>query len=155
MTRKTLTSEAWPATVERLGGRRLLEQEGRETGAFRRARELDCAVDCLRLVLAYCLGALGLRLTAARAEALGIASISNVALLKRVRKAVPWLECLVARQLAAAAPGERDIAAAHGRRVRLVDGTTVVTRSVKDKAEGGLWRVREQFDRAAVVAGEI
>jgi hypothetical protein len=176
MTRKTLTSEAWPATVERLGGRQLLEQEGRKTGAFRRARELECAVDCLRLVLAYCLGALGLRLTAARAEALGIASISNVALLKRVRKAVPWLECLVARQLAAAAPGERDIAAAHGRRVRLVDGTTVVKKSLKDRAEGGLWRVQavfdlpaerfsafdltdetvgEQFDRAAVVAGEI
>ena len=176
MTSKTLTNETWPATVERLGGRDRLEQEGRETKAFQRAREFDCAVDCLRLVLAYCLGALGLRLTAARAEALGLASISNVALLKRVRKALPWLERLVARQLAAAAPGERNIAAAHGRLVRLVDGTTVAKKSVKDKENGGLWRVQavfdlpterfsafdltdetvcEQFDRAAVVTGEI
>ena len=176
MTRETVTNESWSATVDRLGGRVLLEREGRETGAFRRAREIECAVDCLRLVLAYCLGALGLRLTAARAEALGIASISNVALLKRVRKALPWLERLVARLLATAAQGECDIAAAHGRLVRLVDGTTVAKKGVKEKAEGGLWRVQavfdlpterfsafdltdetvsEQFDRAAVVAGEI
>lgn len=112
MTHETMTNDTWQATVERLGGRQLLEQEGRQTRAFERAREITCAVDCLRLVLAYCLGRLGLRLTMARAEALGLASISNVALLKRVRKAVPWLECLVARQLAAAAPGERAIAAA-------------------------------------------
>ena len=125
MTQQTLTNETWPATVDRLGGQELLEKEGRETKAFQRAREIACAVDSLRLVLAYCLGALGLRLTMVRAEALGLASISNVALFKRVRKSVPWLECLVARQLAAAAPGERNIAAAHGRPVRLVDGTTV------------------------------
>ena len=176
MTHDTLTADAWETTVEQLGGRDRLEREGRETGAFQRAREIACAVDCLQLVLAYCLSALGLRLTAARAEALGLASLSNVALLKRVRKAVPWLERLVARQLAAAAPKERAIAAAHGRRVRLVDGTTVAKKSLKDKVEGGLWRVQavfdlpterfsafdltdetvgEQFDRAAVVPGEI
>jgi hypothetical protein len=176
MTSTRLTNDGWPATVERLGGRDLLEREGRETGAFSRVREITCAVDCLRLVLAYCLGALGLRLTAARAEALGLASLSNVALLKRVRKALPWLECLVARQLAAVAPRACDLGPAHGRLVRLVDGTTVAKRGVKEKAEGGLWRIHavfdlpserfsafdltdetigEQFDRAAVVAGEI
>ena len=110
------------------------------------------------------------------AEALGLASISNVALLKRVRKSLPWLECLVARQLAAAAPRERNIAAAHGRLVRLVDGTTVAKKGLKDREEGGVWRVQatfdlpaerfsafeltdetvgEQFDFAAVVPGEI
>ena len=110
MTRETLTDDSWSATVERLGGRELLEQEGREAGAFKRARAIECAVDALRLVLAYCLGAVGLRLTAARAEALGLASISDVALLKRVRKALPWLERLVARLLAAAtSQGDRNI----------------------------------------------
>ena len=176
MKHESLTTDAWESTVEQLGGRDRLETEGRETGAFQRAREITCAVDCLQLVLAYCLGALGLRLTAARAEALGIASISNVALLKRVRKALPWLERLVARQIALASPRERNIAAAHGRLVRLVDGTTVAKKGLKDRANGGLWRVQavfdlpterfsafdltdetvgEQFDRAAVVAGEI
>lgn len=176
MTSKILTSDAWPTTVERLGGRDHLEKEGRSTKAFSRAREIECAVDCLRLVLGYCLGALGLRLTAVRAEALGIASISNVALLKRVRKAVGWLECLVARQFASRAPDQRNIAAAHGRLVRLVDGTTVAKKGLKEQTEGGVWRVHavfdlpserfsefeltdetvgEQLDRAGVVAGEI
>ena len=176
MTRQSLTNDAWPTTVAKLGGRDHLEKEARETGAFRRAREIDCAVDCLRLVLAYCLGAIGLRLTAARAEALGIASISNVALLKRVRNAVPWLECLVARQLASGSQQDRAITAAHGRLVRLVDGTTVAKKGLKERVEGGLWRVQaifdlpterfsafelsdetvgEHFDFAAVVPGEI
>ena len=119
---------------------------------------------------------MGLRLTAARAEALGIASISNVALLKRVRKAGPWLECLVARQLTSGFQKTRTISAAHGRLVRLVDGTTVAKKALKEREGGGVWRVHatfdlpterfsafeltdetvgEQFDRAAVVPGEI
>ena len=176
MTRQSLTNDAWPATIERLGGRVHLEKEARETGAFRRAREIECAVDCLRLVLGYCLGTLGLRLTAARAAALGLASISNVALLKRVRNALPWLECLVARQLTWGLQPERTIGAAHGRLVRLVDGTTVAKKGLRERTEGGLWRVQaifdlpterfsafeltdetvgEQFDFAAVVPGEI
>lgn len=40
----------------------------RETGAFRRAREIKCAVDMLQIVLAYCLGPEGLRLTAAQVQ---------------------------------------------------------------------------------------
>jgi hypothetical protein len=176
MTHQSLTNDVWPMTVERLGGRDHLEKEARETGAFRRAREIECAVVCLRLVLGYCLGAAGLRLTAARAEALGIASISNVALLKRVRKAGPWLERLVARQLASGLQNSRTIAAAHGRLVRLVDGTTVAKKALKEREDGGVWRVQaifdlpterfsafeltdetvgEQFDFAAVVPGEI
>jgi Transposase DDE domain len=176
MTRESLTNDAWGSMVERLGGHDHLEKEGRETGAFRRAREIACSVDCLRLVLGYCLGALGLRLTAAWAEALGIASLSNVALLKRVRKALPWLELLVARQIGARSQGPPGIHAAHGRLVRLVDGTAVAKKGLKEQGSGGLWRVHavldlpterfsafdltdekvgEQFDRAAVVAGEI
>lgn len=176
MTHESLANDTWGATVERLGGRDRLETEGRETGAFRRAREIVCAVDCLRLVLGYCLGAWGLRLTAAWAETLGLASLSNVALLKRVRKALPWLEVLVARQIGAKSQSAPGIAAAHGRLVRLVDGTTVTKKGLKDQANGGLWRVQavfdlpterfsafdltdetvaEQFDRAAVVPGEI
>ena len=54
--------------------------------------------------LAYRLGTMGLRLTAAWAEAAGLASVSNVALLKQLRKTLPWLEALVGRLLGA--PGD-------------------------------------------------
>jgi hypothetical protein len=92
MTRESLLNAGWLNTIERLGGAEKLEKEAREVGAFRRVREVKCAVDLLRLTLAYCLGAMGLRLTAAWAETVGLASLSNVALLKRLRKTVPWLE---------------------------------------------------------------
>src|SRR5215470_13183707 len=92
MTHESLLNAGWLSTVDRLGGAEQLETEAREIGAFRRAREVKCAVDLLRLTLAYCLGSMGLRLTAAWAEASGLAILSNVALLQRLRNMVAWLE---------------------------------------------------------------
>ena len=57
----------------------------------------------LRLVLAYCLRQGGLRSTAAWASAMGLADISNVALLNRLRGCGDWLAALVGCLLAAAA----------------------------------------------------
>src|SRR5688572_3028198 len=71
MTRESLSNAEWLRTVDRFGGNELLEKEAREFGAFERARKVKCAVDQLRLVLAYCWGTRGLRLTAAWAEAIG------------------------------------------------------------------------------------
>ena len=124
MTHVELTGSDWGGTVERLGGAAVLEREARATGAFLRPREVKCGVDLLRLVLAYCLGLMGLRLTAAWAEGIGLASLSNVALLGRLRHAVPWIESIVARLLAQS----RAIGAAPAgqtRLIRLVDATTV------------------------------
>lgn len=85
MTHESLINADWQSVIDRLGGADRLEQEARDVRAFRRVREVKCAVDLLRLTLAYCLGTMGLRLTAAWAEATGLASLSNVALLKRLR----------------------------------------------------------------------
>ena len=60
-----------------------LEQSARDAKAFLRARAIATAVDLLRLILAYCLGDRGLRSTAAWATAIGLANLSNVALLQR------------------------------------------------------------------------
>ena len=107
MTHAELTGSDWNGTVKRLGGVEILELEARATGAFRRPREVKSGVDLLRLMLAYCLGVMGLRLTAAWAEAIGLASLSNVALLGRLRNAVPWLQSILARLLAQAAAGSQ------------------------------------------------
>lgn len=175
MTHETFINADWQSVVDQLGGAERLEQEAREVRAFRRVRAVKCAVDLLRLTLAYCLGTMGLRLTAAWAEAAGLASLSNVALLKRLRKMLPWLEILVGRLLADT--GEAPcIPAAQGRLIRLVDATVVTKAGRKDREAGGVWRVHavfdlpaerfsvfeltderegERFDRAAVVPGEI
>lgn len=177
MSSESLNAAGWTATIDRLGGAERLEKEAREAGAFARSRAVENAVALLRLTLAYCLGSMGLRLTAAWAEATGLASLSNVALLKRLRKMAPWLELIVARLIAAQA-ADSVRSAANGRLVRLVDATVVAKASRAERAAGGVWRVHavfdldgaaerfsafdltderegERLDRAAVVSGEI
>ncbi|ESX05092.1 hypothetical protein X768_28715, partial [Mesorhizobium sp. LSJC265A00] len=63
----------------------MLTQSARETKAFLRPRGVRSASDLLRLTLAYCLGKVGMRGVVAWAAASGIADISDVALLGRLR----------------------------------------------------------------------
>jgi hypothetical protein len=148
MTHGSLSNPQWLRTVDRLGGPEFLEREARDFGAFERARKVKCAVDQLRLVLAYCWGTRGLRLTAAWAEAVGLVSLSNVALLKRLRKAADWLERLVCR-LIDTGSREAGMAAAKGRPVRLVDATSVAKAGRNARESGGRWRVHSVFDLAS------
>src|SRR3954467_4499627 len=114
---------------------------------------------------------MGLRLTAAWGAALGLADVSNVALLGRLRNMEPWLARLVGETLQAEQP-----AAAQGRLIRVVDATTVPQAGAKGSGAQRLWRLHgaldlpgerfgfieltdagggERFDRAPVIKGEI
>lgn len=155
MTRESFDDRGWSDAVGQLGGAEALEKEAREAGAFTRSRAVKCAVDLLRLCLAYCTCAQGLRSTAAWAEAVGLASLSNVALLKRLRKMAPWLELIVARLITAQAASPRGtrtseeravLSLARGRLIRLVDATVVSKASRAERAAGGVWRVHAVFD---------
>jgi len=144
MNRESLSNADWLRTLDRLGGAELLEEEAREFGAFQKARKVKCAVDQLRLVLAYCWSQYGLRWAVAWAEAIGLASLSNVALLKRLRNSVEWLERLVGRLVA-----DAGVAAAKGRPVRLVDATSVAKAGRAARNSGGRWRIHSVFDLAS------
>jgi hypothetical protein len=171
MTDESLTDEGWIETVELLGGDRLIAQTARETRAFVRPRGLRSATDLLRLTLAYCLGRVGMRATTAWAAAIGIADISDVALLGRLRNTGDWLCQLVGRLIKL-----DEAAVAKGRLIRILDATSVGKAGAQEKKNNGVWRVhcsfdlqREQFDfveltdesegecidRVPVVAGEI
>jgi hypothetical protein len=141
MTRESLLAQDWEDIVVQLGGAPSLEQSARETKAFLRARAIASAVDLLRVVLAYCLGDGGLRSTAAWATAIGLADISNVALLQRLRQCGDWLALLVGEALAAAAPP-----ASRGRLIRIIDATTVPKAGRKAKTGNKLWRIHSAFD---------
>ncbi len=104
MTNESLVNQDWEGVVARLGGAETLNVTARDTRAFLRPREITNAVDLLRLLLAYCLGERGLRLTAAWATSVGLVDISSVALLYRLRQGGDWLALLVGRVLAAAGP---------------------------------------------------
>ena len=127
--------------VARLGGPASVEHSARGARAFLRARAVASAVDLLRLILAYCLGDRGLRSTAAWAAAIGLADISNVALLQRLRRCGDWLALLVGEALSAAAPQ-----AAHGRLIRIIDATTVPKAGRPAKRGHQLWRIHSAFD---------
>jgi Transposase DDE domain len=144
MTRESLVTQDWESIVVRLGGAAALRQSGRDTKAFLRARVVATAVDLLRLILAYCLSERSLRSTAAWATATGLADISNVALLQRLRRGGDWLALLVGQALAGAAPQ-----ASRGRLIRLIDATTVPQAGAAAKRQNKLWRIHSAFDLPA------
>jgi hypothetical protein len=171
MTPESLLNRDWQAVVRRLGGAKAVETSARETKAFRRRREVKSAADLLRLILAYCLAERGLRSTVVWAASIGLADMSNVGLLYRLRQCGDWLAWLVGEVLAAAAP-----AASHGRLIRLIDATTVPKAGRLAKTKNAVWRVHgafdlpcerfgffeltdekggERLDRAPVIPGEI
>src|SRR6266478_1464435 len=141
MTHESLLNRDWEYLVKRLGGAAFLERSARETGAFRQARAIKNAVDLLRLLLAYCLGDHGLRLTAAWATSMGLVNISAPALLYRLRQSGDWLSFLVDQMLCAAAPK-----ASRGRLIRIIDGTSVPKAGRIAKKQSNLWRVHSAFD---------
>jgi Transposase DDE domain len=171
MTHESLTTDDWNWTIERLGGVSLITMLARETRAFVRARGIGSAIDLLRLTLSYCLGQVGLRGTAAWAEAMGLASVSDVALLGRFRNTTLWLSRLIGHVLARDCPD-----AAKGRLIRILDGSSVAKAGRNAKGTNGLWRIHasfalpaeqfdfleltdetggERLDRVPVVGGEL
>jgi len=141
MTNESLVNEDWTSVVARLGGAEALDTTARETKAFLRPREITNAVDLLRLILAYCLGERGLRLTASWAASIGLVDISNVALLYRLRKSGAWLAVLIGQVLTAGAPK-----ASHGRMIRIIDATTVPKAGPAARKNSELWRIHSGFD---------
>src|SRR5258707_12071001 len=141
MTHESLVNQDWNGVVARLGGAAMLNVTARERKAFLRPREITNAVDLLRLILAYCLGERGLRLTAAWATSVGLVDISNVALLYRLRQCGDWLAMLVGHVLAGAAPR-----ASRGRLIRIIDATTVPKKGPNARKQSELWRVHSAFD---------
>jgi hypothetical protein len=109
MTHESLVNQDWDGVVARLGGAEMLNVTARKTKAFLRPRGVTNAVDLLRLILAYCLGERGLRLTAAWATSVGLVDISSVALLYRLRQCGDWFAMLVGQALAAAAPKRLEV----------------------------------------------
>src|SRR2546427_12350973 len=92
----------WEDVVCRLGEHVDLEESARAKGAIKRTRTIKTAEQVLRLVLAYVLSGLSFRPAPAWAEATGHASLSDVALLKRLRGCHDWMGERLRRRAAVA-----------------------------------------------------
>ena len=107
-------------------------------GAMQRRRRIRSAGDLLRLAMGYAVCDLSLRLTAGWASLQGLAELSDVAVLKRLRSASDWLGWLVVRSLA---EGE-SLAGAAPYGVRILDASVVS----EPGARGTDWRVHLGLD---------
>jgi hypothetical protein len=110
-------------------------------GVILRRRQVQSAAALLRLVLGYALCDWSLRATAAAAERMGFGRLSDVAVLKRLRRCGPWLARVTA-QVLARQQGPLD--AVPGLRMRLVDATTIS----RPGSRGADWRIHAGYDAA-------
>jgi hypothetical protein len=101
------------------------QELARSTGALQRARQVSSPEVLLRLAFLYAASGLSLQQAAARATTTGLARISDVGLMKRMRNAEPWLQALATSvfEESASVPSLEGVLA--GRRLRLVDATHV------------------------------
>jgi hypothetical protein len=119
-----------------------LEQSAVQKLALQRRRQVSSAGDLLRLALCYGLCDFSLRQTAAWAELIGLGSLSNVAVLKRLRGGSDWLGHLILRWLQ-----DRGLTAnVPPLAVRVVDATTISAPGSK----GTDWRLHLGLDLAAL-----
>lgn len=142
MNQSLALDEQWPLVLALIAGPDGLDASARAHGALVRRREVRDGATLLRLGLGYGPGGMSLREAAAWADAQGIAALSDVALLKRLRKAADWFGVLAAQVLAnrAGMAGDRG-----GRPLRLVDGTAIRAPG----SRGTDWRLHVAYDPRA------
>lgn len=86
----------WSAILAHIGKPEELDTSARNAGALTRRREIRDAATLLRLGLAYGPGGMSLREVTAWAQLHDVATLSDVALLKRLRNAADWFGILAA-----------------------------------------------------------
>lgn len=122
-----------------------------ELGAVRRLRGFDSVASLLRVLLIHLADGCSLRETAVRASAGGLADVSDVALLKRLRGCGAWFQWM-AQEMAAGMALSPDIdAMLPGRRVRLIDGSSVC----EPGATGSTWRLHYALDLRTLSCDEV
>ena len=128
----------WKFLLSRLPQGLDLDQTARECGALLLPRVIRNAETLLQLVFAYAWCRLSLQAPITWAANHGVGTLSKVALRKRLRQSVVWLDLLLQTVLAERAGCLRQ----RGIRLRLVDATTVPIPG----SRGTDWRVHMGFD---------
>lgn len=131
----------WPDLLARLSNGLDLEALALEKRALVRRRGVPDAKALLRLALARGPGGMSLRQTAAWAQLLGVADLTDASLNDRLHQSCDFLAAIVTHQLQAKAPCPRW----RGRSIRIADGSCVSMPG----SRGTDWRVHAVFDLGA------
>lgn len=127
------------------------ESKAIELGAVQRLRGFDSVGSLLRVLLIHLADGCSLRETAVRASAGGLAAVSDVALLKRLRGCAPWFEWMAREMAADMALPLTAQALLPGRRVRLIDGSSVS----EPGATGSTWRLHYALNLHTLSCDEV
>jgi len=141
-----LLETQWEYLLSMLSAKVDLEASARAKGAMLRRRVIRSAETLLHLVLAYCCG-LSLRQTSCWAHLQGLGKLSQVGVMKCLRRSSAWLEFLVVTKLAERAECRQ----IQGLRLRLVDATTVSAPG----SQGTDWRVHLGFDLGSLTIDAV
>ena len=132
------SDDGWCGLLARVGTRDGLDASARASGALTRRRGVRDGASLLRLGFGYGPCGMSLREAAAWAQMQGIAEVSDVALLKRLRGAADWFGSLAGQALA----GRAQAGDIGSRPLRLVDGTVLTAPG----SQGADWRLHMGYD---------
>lgn len=125
------------------------QEAARDTGALRRTRGFKDAASLLRVLLIHLVDGCSLRETAVRADAGGLAHVSDVALLGRLRSSGEWFRWMVEQMSRRLSTTTHDVLA--GKRVRLVDASVVC----EPGATGSTWRIHYMIDLSSLSCEQL
>mgnify|MGYP006287384119 FL=1 len=101
------------------------QKKARELGALRRCRKIPDAATLLRILLLHLTEGCSLRETSVRIKRGGIADVSDVTIMDRLRVSGEWLRWMSVELMRNWITKQPDVVFGSRRRVRLVDGTRV------------------------------
>ena len=125
------------------------QEAAKHTGALIRTRGFDSAATLLRVLLIHLVDGCSLRETAVRAEAGGLAKVSDVALLGRLRGSGEWFRWMVEQMSQRLSSASQDVLP--GKRVRLVDASVVC----EPGATGSTWRLHYMIDLSTLACEQV
>lgn len=125
------------------------QDAARRTGALIRTRGFDSPATLLRVLLIHLVEGCSLRETAVRASAGGLASVSDVALLGRLRGSGEWFRSMVEQMSRRLSEASHEVLP--GKRVKLTDATVVC----EPGATGSTWRLHYVIDLTTLACDQV
>lgn len=127
------------------------EAKAVELGAVKHLGNFSSMATLLRVLFIHLADGCSLRETALRASLGGLCEVSDVALLKRLRRCGPWFEWMVREMSQSMTLPAIESSFLAGRRIRLVDGTMVSEPGVS----GSTWRLHYALDLRTLACHEV
>ena len=127
------------------------QNKAKELGALRRCRKFENAEILLRTLLIHLADGCSLRETAVRAKHGNIASVSDVALLKRLKASGEWFRWMTVGVMGCWIEKQPAAIFGKGLRIRVIDGSTIQ----EPGSTGSTWRIHYSIELPSLQCEEV